>query len=203
MKKTSKALLLVLCAVLLVTASVMGTMAYLTANKTITNTFTVGKVEFDTDSALDETDVDLYGAKDGETRVETNEYKLIPGHTYIKDPTIHIAAGSEACYVFVKVENGIKDIEAEGDTTIANQMATKGWTKLDGTDVYCKEAPVTTKATENTDVVIFESFKLANDANVENYANAEIKITAYAVQADSFSSAKEAWDTAGGQFSTP
>ena len=44
MKTKRKALLLSLCAVLLVVASVMGTMAYLTSSDTGTNTFTVGKV---------------------------------------------------------------------------------------------------------------------------------------------------------------
>ena len=41
MKTRSKALLLTLCAVLLVAASVLGTMAYLTSTDEVTNTFTV------------------------------------------------------------------------------------------------------------------------------------------------------------------
>ena len=44
MKTKSKALLLTLCAVLLVTASVLGTMAYLTSQDQVVNTFTVGSV---------------------------------------------------------------------------------------------------------------------------------------------------------------
>ena len=40
MKKTSKALLLGLCAVLLVAASILGTMAYLTDNAKVENSFT-------------------------------------------------------------------------------------------------------------------------------------------------------------------
>ena len=47
MKTKSKALLLTLCAVLLVAASVLGTMAYLTSTDTVTNTFTVGNVKID------------------------------------------------------------------------------------------------------------------------------------------------------------
>ena len=53
MKTKSKALLLTLCAVLLVAASVLGTMAYLTSTAKVENTFTIGKVEI----TLDETDV--------------------------------------------------------------------------------------------------------------------------------------------------
>ena len=51
MKKTSKALLLTICAVLLVAASVMGTMAYLTSADEVKNTFTVGKVAIKQDEA--------------------------------------------------------------------------------------------------------------------------------------------------------
>lgn len=203
MKRTSKTLLLVLCAVLLVTASVMGTMAYLTAQDTITNTFTVGKVQFDAAGALDETDVDLYGVKDGDTRVKANQYKLIPGHTYIKDPTIHIAEGSEACYVFVQVDNGIEAIEDKTDSTktIAGQMETNGWKVLSG-NVYYKEKAVDARDAKQ-DVDIFGSFKLADNAVVENYASAEVKITAYLVQADGFANAQAAWGATFGPTVTP
>ncbi len=51
MKKKTKALMLVLCAVLLVTASVLGTMAYLTSTDQVVNTFTVGKVAITLDEA--------------------------------------------------------------------------------------------------------------------------------------------------------
>lgn len=95
MKTKSKALLLTLCAVLLVAASVLGTMAYLTSTDTVTNTFTVGKVEI----KLDETDVtDPNGP-----RVKANSYKLMPGTTYTKDPTVTVLNGSEASYVRMKV----------------------------------------------------------------------------------------------------
>ncbi|MBQ2690781.1 MAG: hypothetical protein IJF53_01345 [Clostridia bacterium] len=89
MKNTKKALLMTLCAVMLVAASVMGTMAYLTSTTgVVTNTFTVGKVGI----TLDEAKVTEYGVKDGDTRVMANTYKLVPGHTYVKDPTVHVAA---------------------------------------------------------------------------------------------------------------
>ena len=51
MKTRSKALLLTLCAVLLVAATIFGTMAYLTSTDTVTNTFTVGKVNIKLDEA--------------------------------------------------------------------------------------------------------------------------------------------------------
>lgn len=95
MKTKSKALLLTLCAVLLVAASVLGTMAYLTSSAEVKNTFTVGKVEI----KLDETDV----TNPTGPRVTANSYKLMPGTTYTKDPTVTVKAGSEESYVRMKV----------------------------------------------------------------------------------------------------
>lgn len=105
MKTKSKALLLTLCAVLLIAASVLGTMAYLTSTDTVTNTFTVGKVEI----KLDETDV----TNPNGPRVQANSYKLLPGLTYTKDPTVTVKAGSEESYVRMKVTfNNAKEIIA-------------------------------------------------------------------------------------------
>lgn len=99
MKKTTKALLLTLCAVLLVAASVMGTVAYLTASDSVQNTFTVGKVRIN----LDEAKVTEDGKPVGTDRVKANSYKLIPGVTYTKDPTVTVLEGSVESYVRMKV----------------------------------------------------------------------------------------------------
>lgn len=105
MKTKSKALLLTLCAVLLVAASVLGTMAYLTSTAKVENTFTIGKVEI----KLDETDV----TNPNGPRVKANSYKLMPGTTYTKDPTVTVKAGSEESYVRMKVTfNNAKEIIA-------------------------------------------------------------------------------------------
>lgn len=192
MKKTRKALLLGVCAVLLVTASVLGTMAYLTSTDAVTNTFTVGNVTI----TLDEAKVNPDGTPvAGADRVKANAYKLMPGSTYTKDPTVHVAAGSEDCYVFVKVENGIANLEATGDTTIAKQMETQGWSLVTGeTNIYAYKNTVAA----GTDVKVFETFKIADDANTKtewnSITNAQVKITAYAIQADGFDTAKAAWD---------
>lgn len=100
MKTKSKALLLTLCAVLLVAASVLGTMAYLTSTDTVENTFTVGNVAIKLDEAKANTDGSLV---EGADRVKGNEYHLLPGHTYTKDPTVTVKAVSEASYVRLKV----------------------------------------------------------------------------------------------------
>lgn len=106
MKKFRKVLALTLCAAALVGASVMGTMAYLTDNDEVTNTFTVGNV----DITLDEAKVDGDGKAitgDGAERVDSNEYHLLPGGEYDKDPTVTVIEGSENAYVrmLVKVTN--------------------------------------------------------------------------------------------------
>lgn len=35
--------------------------------------------------------------------MKTNEYHLLPGHTYTKDPTVTVKTGSDASYVRMKV----------------------------------------------------------------------------------------------------
>lgn len=126
-KTKTKALLMSLCAVLLVAASVLGTMAYLTDTQKVENTFTVGNVSI----KLDEAKVDENGTqvvdKDGNpvARVTENEYKLLPGHTYVKDPTVTVLKPSVESYVRMKVtfNNADKiialctDPEFEGEVT--------------------------------------------------------------------------------------
>ena len=200
MKKAKKIVALLLCAVLLIGASVAGTLAFLTSKATVTNSFTVGKVVLGEDgkAGLDEAKVDEYGvAVTPATRVTENTYKLIPGHTYTKDPTIHVGANSEACWLFVKIDNGIANIEAAtttGDdpyTKIAEQIVANGWTLLDGeTNIYYKEATKTGET--GVDYTVFGSFRLATNADVSSYASAKITVTAYAIQKDGLTVA-EAW----------
>lgn len=188
MKKT---LTVLLALVLVIAMSVTGTMAYLTSKDSVTNTFTVGNVKI----TLDEAPVDANGAATTGDRVKANSYKLIPGHTYSKDPTIHVDAKSEDCWLFVKVEDGLADIEA--DTTIAAQLTANGWTATaEGSNIYARAAA--NKAGDN--VLVFSGFKLKGDAVVSNYAQAQIKVTAYAVQADGFNTAAAAWTAASGSF---
>lgn len=186
MKSKKKVFMTVLCAAALVVASVLGTMAFLTSKDQVNNTFTVGNVAI----TLDEAKVDTAGTPvEGAARVKANTYKLIPGHEYTKDPTVHVTANSEDSWVFVKVKDDITAIEA--DTTVADQIKANGWTALDGfTGVYYKEYAT---ATTQTDLVVFENFKVKGDADVSQYANAKIDVTAYAIQKDGFDTAAKAW----------
>lgn len=205
MKTKNKALLLALCAVSLVTASVLGTMAYLTDNKKVTNTFTVGSVAI----TMDETDVNTDGTPvEGENvdRVTANEYKLLPGHTYVKDPQIHVAPTSEDCYLFVKVENGIAAIESkDAGKSVDAQMVANGWTKVEGqTNVYVKMNGNALQIVKGGETVnVFETLTIdgatVDKTKLEQYKNATITVTAYAVQKDGFEgkSAADIWKDAG------
>ena len=104
-KTKTKALLMSLCAVLLVAASVLGTMAYLTDSKDVKNTFTVGNVAIKLDEAKVDDMGNLVKNQDGTlvNRVTENDYKLLPGHTYVKDPTVTVLKPSVASYVRMKV----------------------------------------------------------------------------------------------------
>jgi|GEM_PF-2659255 len=158
----------------------------------VKNTMTAGKVDI---TSLDETKVDVYGAPvDGAARVTENEYKLIPGHKYTKDPVLVIAGGSEDSFVYVEVINEIAAIEAGGDSAIAAQMASFGWTELPGVaNVYYKN--YTAQETE-LHYNIFECFEVADGADVAEYVDKTIQVKGYAVQADGFADAKAAWDYA-------
>ena len=197
-KKLFKTLGIIACAVLLIGGSIAGTYAYLTSTATTQNTFTVGNVTI----TMDETAVDAYGeAIDGAARTTTQAepYKLIPGRTYIKDPIIHVDADSEACWLFVKIEDGISGIQ---DTkTIATQLADNGWIALgNGTvGVYYHQDI----AQAGANVTVFEYFKVlgtvANNA-LTACAGQSIVVTAYAIQADGFGTAYDAWTAASGEF---
>lgn len=186
MKKNIKIIAAIACITLLATTSVLSTLAYLKSKDSVENTFTVGKVAI----TLDESKVDEYGVvTEEQTRVKNNIYKLIPGHFYTKDPVIHLLTGSEACYIFVKVENGLSPVET--GTTIEQQILANGWTILDGqTDIYYKKVAATSI---NIDYPVFASFQIDGEADLQRYENTNITITAYAIQADGFSTAVDAF----------
>ena len=195
MKKT---LTVLLALVLVIAMSVAGTMAYLTSTDSVTNTFTVGNVTI----TLDETDVDKYGVAIPDVpRTDANEYRLIPGHSYTKDPIIHVDSLSEDCYLFVKVVNGIKNYEAA--TTIADQMTAKDWKVVDadkGIYVYAQGTADKTAVAAGSNVTVFESFKIDGNAKLPaDGTGLDVVVTAYAVQADGFKDKTPAtiWGDAG------
>lgn len=116
------AIALVLC------CAIGGTLAWLSAKTdSVKNTFTVGDINID----LTETT--------GET------YKMVPGNTLGKDPKVTVNAGSEACWLFVKVE------ESENFDAFMTCAIADGWTALSGVGgVYYREVPATDADTDFT-----------------------------------------------------
>lgn len=162
--------------------SVAGTLAWLTSTTgEVRNTFVVGD---GVSITLDEAPVDENGKKiDGNRRTE-NSYTLAPGGEYDKDPTVHVTG--DDCWVFVKVENGIPE-GAEGDTTIASQIATN-WTPVSGHDgvYYYGKSAEPTIVSKGTDCVVFETFSIAGTLDNDTYKalkNTNITITGFAIQA--------------------
>ena len=208
MKTKRKALLLTFCAVLLVVASVLGTIAYLTANDKVTNTFTVGQVAINLDEAKVNPDGTPVANAD---RVKANSYKLLPGHTYAKDPTVTVLKGSESSYIKMTVTfNKATELDAifapdganltsifkdygsdywiaKGNTenTTANTRTYEFWYKE---AVGAPTADVKLKA-------LFGSITVPSTINndqLKTIAGMTITVNAYAIQADGFENAEKA-----------
>lgn len=89
--------LVCLCVVFASVAVTAGTLAYLTDEDAAVNTFTVGRVDIKVDeTAVDEAGVPLARAAQ---RVQSNEYHLLPGCSYTKDPAVTLQPGSEEAYI--------------------------------------------------------------------------------------------------------
>ena len=150
MKSKHKALLLSMCAVLLVAVSVFGTLAYLTDQEAVTNTFTVGQVGL----SLDEAEVNPDGTQKSEKRVQKNEYHLLPGHTYIKDPTVTVDEKSEDAYVRMMVK-------VEGLDSLKNAMPADKFPTFYNGDLFLLQNLCVDKdgnLTWDNDVWAFETF---------------------------------------------
>ena len=207
MKTKSKALLLTLCAVLLVAASVLGTMAFLTSNDEVVNTFSVGSVAIKLDEAKANTDGALV---EGAERVKANSYKLLPGHTYNKDPMVTVLNGSEASYIKMTVTfskaSALDAIFAPTGadlTSIFNGYDSANWIYKGNTTADTRTYEFWYKETvgaPNGDVALdalFDSITVPGTITNEQLATIEgmtITVNAYAIQADGFANAEAAWD---------
>lgn len=178
-----KALFIMLSAALIVCATVAGTLAWLTdTTAPVVNTFTVGDINIE----LKETT--------GET------YKMVPGIELVKDPTVTVKAGSEACWLFVKVEKS-----GNFDSFMTFEMA-DGWIALSGyAGVYYRNVDATNADTgfdvlkdkkvmvlETVTKTMLEGVKNAEDGTPNEDAPT-LTFTAYAVQKDGINDATTAW----------
>ena len=204
-----KSIALVMMAVLLVAASVMGTLAFLTSTDSVKNTFTVGKVKI----TLDEAKVDANGKVIADAdRVKENSYKLMPGHEYTKDPTVTVKAGSEESYVrqivTVSFNKELSDAQlATNLDSIFQGYNASEWVRNakdvkneNGKTVITYEYRYkTTVSAPNGDQklpALFTGIKIPEDWTNETLAGFggfEINIVAHAIQADGFTTAAAAW----------
>lgn len=204
MKKTK--LLTTLGAVALIGAIGVGsTFAYLTSETgVVKNTFTVGKVQFDTSMGAGLTESEVARDTDGKYQKDVDgpnnwkkteqEYtKLVAGEELLKDPTVHIAADSEDCWVFAKIENANEDLSIEynvnewEDVTDAYRTANQIDGKIDYV-VYATKNIIPTSETV-THSTIFNSVKVSKDL-ASGTEFTPIKISACAVQATGLTQAQ-------------
>lgn len=174
----AKKLTAIVAIALVVCMSIVGTLAWLTdKTDTVTNTFTVGKVAID----LTETERD---------------YKMVPGTTLDKDPTVVVKSGSEACWLFLEVtkENNL-------DSFITSSIA-EGWTALAGNPgVYYREVAATTA---DVSFAVLAGNSVAVKTTVTNEMLTaltdstlpKLSFKAYAIQKSGFDTASAAWATA-------
>lgn len=165
------AIALVLC------FAIGGTLAWL-VDKTgpVVNTFTYGDINIE----LAET---------------TTEYKMIPGNHIAKDPTVTVKADSEACWLFVKIEESTNKKFSDFMT----YEVADDWTALDGSaGVYYREVAAVTndlafEVLKNNQVTVKDTVTKQdlNALTTETYP--KLTFTAYAVQKDGFANAADAW----------
>lgn len=206
--KKSKAILMVVCAMLLVAASVMGTLAYLTSQASVTNTFSVGKVEISLDEAM--VGDDGKALESGERTTTGNPYHLMPGHEYDKDPTVTVKAGSDASYVRMMVTVSFdqalnNELLATNLDNIFTGYNPAKWSRnaktvsADNKTITYEYRYATTVAAPTGDVKLEPLFEHINvpedytDVEINILNGMKIKITAQAIQADGFDTADLAW----------
>lgn len=158
---------------LVIGAAVAGTVAWLTdSTQTEVNTFTVGNIDIE----LDET---------------TSNYKMVPGQTIAKDPKVSVTAGSEACWLFVEVEEST-NLKSFIDYTID-----PSWTKLED-GVYYREVAAADTVREfsvltNDQVTVKNTVTKDMMDGITEQTEPTLSFTAYAVQKAGINTVADAW----------
>lgn len=184
MSTNKKLIIAVVALSLALCCAVGGTLAWLhDETSTVTNTFTYGDINI----ALDESD-DL-------------DLQMIPGSVITKDPYVTVEAGSEACYLFLKVEESAKLRD------YVSYALYDYWKPLTGVDgVYYMEvsadnasAGITYNVIVDNEVTVLESVtKEMMEAVKADTDLVQLSFTAYAVQKENVPSAEKAWEIANG-----
>lgn len=197
MKKT---LTMVLAFALIFALGIGATLAWLTATSdTVTNTFTIGDINIE----LKEHEYDPDTKDLLETEVTENDnYKYVPGDTLPKDPFVRVKAGSEDCWLFVKVteSNNTVAVGATSVKVIEYAVDTSVWEKVPGqTNVWFKKVSANDVATaaktysilSNNQVTVSE--KVTKDMVAGLTTNkAALTFEAYAIQSANLKDADNA-----------
>ena len=196
--KKNKLVVTLSAVALLGVIGVGSTFAYLTdETATITNTFTLGNVNFDDEfgSGLRESAVSdesgSYVDADGENKwtVISNEYEnLYAGEVVYKDPTVIMGATSEDAWVFAKVtfdDTQYDIVWADGwtDVTAAYIAADAERANDKGYVVFAKEEIIKAKGYST----IFTEVTVDKDIT-EKTTLTDISVSAFAIQAAGFDS---------------
>ena len=191
-----------------------GTYAYLMDSESQVNTFTTGKVYITLDEVVVEKDEEtgnLVPKIEDEKEVRTSEnqeYKLFPGMTVDKDPTITLDEGSEDAWIAAKItlekydcyddgllRGGIFHVEpvAEGERLYEVVADEKNGTENHPNYVYY--IYVTKPMVAKESIVLFEElwipFSWDND-DMKALDEMKIQVEAYGVQANGFATCQEA-----------
>ena len=177
---SGKLVVAMLAVTLLIGCAIGGTVAWLTAKtEPVVNTFTYGDI-----------DITLI-----ETKPANQQAKIIPGVDIEKDPKVTVEPNSEACWLFVKVE--------EAGTFVANKVTysiADGWTKGDGTKIPANVYYRAVDAVKNdTDFAVLKDNKIyvseeLSKSDIQSItAQPKLTFTAYAVQKDGIADAATAW----------
>lgn len=204
-RRTRNVLLIVSMMLVVAMASVGGTLAWLTASTdSVTNTFTAGDInitlqEHDYEPSTNTLDTTA------DTVIANADYKVVPGVAMPKDPYVTVKANSEACWLFVKVEekNWNTGLTYSFDDVITGTSDYNGanhvqWTKLDSVNgVYYITVDATT-ADVNYNILKDCKVNASTDltkATLQGFkTNApQLVFTAYACQQAEVSTAADAW----------
>ena len=191
-KRRRRKITTIVVALMLVVGTTIGTtVAWLTdSSETVTDTFTYGKVDIELIDLDSTTTPPTTWKESSHNNVNAglyanNQFKLMPGASIAFNPGVKVESGSEACYVFIKVDvnQTLRDI--------VGFTASSAWVRVeDGVYAYATNVGLTALTAGNkTDnlmiggVITVGADVTAND--LENLTNtAEINVTAYAIQKD-------------------
>lgn len=168
--KGTKIVVLMLAMMLVFGCAMGGTLAYLLdVSNEVTNTFTIGNVEI--------------------TLAETTgtDYKITPGATVDKDPTITVKHPSEKCYVYVLVDN---TVALNGTVVATPNISTTDWTSIatNGTKTLYRYKEVVNASSADVEIPVFTKVTYSDTILKDNIAaltGTKIIMKAFAHQSDS------------------